>query len=154
MRNAINTTIQNDLMAKQGLYQNECDDSWPVPGEKRSYEGTLHYVGSQPDPEAYSSVAADGDWTDYNNKCRKLRNSGDNVPELFGVKPEPQRDICIRHLNYANRRNPEDLDLIVKHHCRRRDVEIIFATAFSFKHDKQRANCKITVKEADFMETC
>ena len=42
----------------------------------------------------------------------------------------------------------------MKHHCRRRDVEIIFAKAFSFKQDKQRANCKITVKKADFMETC
>ena len=71
------------------------------------------------------------------------------MPDLFGVKQEPQKDIFVRHLKYSSCRKPEDLELLVKFHCRRRNVEIIYAKAFVRKNDLQQANCKISVKESD-----
>ena len=65
------------------------------------------------------------------------------------MKQEPTRDIFVRQLNYANCRRPEDLELIVKHHCCRRGVEIIFAKAFTRQNDDLQANSKVTLRESD-----
>ena len=148
LRNAINTSMQKEMRATQNAPQRVSTAVGPSPGDKRGYDGTRDQPESQANAVTYAS-AAEGDWSDYETKRRKRGNSGNNVPELHGVKPEAQRDIFVRHLSYARCRKPEDLELIVKHHCRRRNVEIIFARAYVRSNDRYQANCKVTLKESD-----
>ena len=150
LRNAINSTMHKEMRSKQGSNQVSSGANGPSPGDKRGYDGSAGHAGQLSDQDSYASVAADddGQWLIHQNK-RNKRNSGTNVPELYGVKQEATRDIFVRQLNYANCRKPEDLELLVKYHCRRRGIDIVFAKAFTRVNDKLTANCKVTLKESD-----
>ena len=97
LRNAINTTMQKEMMAQQGTGQKPNGTSSPSPGEKRGYNGPIDQDGEASDPQSYAAVAAadEDKWETQENK-RQRRNTGCNVPELFGVKQEPTWDIFVR----------------------------------------------------------
>ena len=149
LRDAINESVQKGLKPKPGGAANVPSTRSPIPGDKRRSDDTPGQENTDPGNTSYAEVAADGDWSDWETKRRRRNSPNNRVPDLYGVRQIPHKDIFVRHLNYSSCRKPEDLELIVKFHCRRRKVDIIFAKAFVQKNDLQEANCKVSVKESD-----
>ena len=147
LRDAINDTMQKGYKPRQDCATNTKRRASPAPGEKRGGESMCDGELNE-SPTSYAYKAADGDWLDPKRR-RQRGSSGDRVPVLFGVRQETQRDIFVRYLSYSGCRKPEDLECIVKFHCRRRNVEPIYVKAFTRKNDMQQANCKISVRESD-----
>ena len=149
LRDAINESVQKGLKPKPGGATNAPSARSPIPGDKRRSDDPPDQDNIDPGNTSYAEVAADGDWSDWETKRRRRNSPNNRVPDLYGVRQIPHKDIFVRHLNYSSCRKPEDLELIVKFHCRRRKVDIIFAKAFVQKNDLKEANCKVSVKESD-----
>ena len=118
-------------------------------GEKRDNDGSLNESNQ---PQSYASSVINYDWQGPDNKRRRRGNSGDNMHVLFGSKSTPQKDIFVRDLDYSECSKPADLEIRVKHHCRRRGVVISFVKAFPIKSNCSKANCKVTVNSSDVMK--
>ena len=95
LRDAINETVQKSARAKQVNPSDTGSPSTSVVGNKRGYEGLSDGEDPEDAADTYADVAANGVWEDPANKRRRRGPSGDRVPDLFGVRQEPQRDIFV-----------------------------------------------------------
>ena len=113
-------------------------------GAKRGNDGVLE---QNTEHESYADKASKYPWEDA-NKRRRRGSSGDPFA-LHGSRSTPQKDLFVMDLDYSRCDKPEDLEMRVRHHCRKRGVVISYVKAFQLLSNCARANCKVSVNEHD-----
>ena len=120
---------------------------------KRAYEVSSGGESSGSKGGSYAEVAsADGGadaWDKPKPKKKKKTKVDEPIMDLLGVKDSPNKEIFVMSLNCSMCKRTDQLEKMVKHHCRQRGVTVLYARAFKTRSDPNKANCKIAVSEAD-----
>ena len=117
---------------------------------KRVYEVSSGGESNGSKGSSYAEVAGVDEWLKPKSKKKKKKAKFDEpVLDLLGVKESPNKEIFVMSLDYSRCRRTEQLENMVKHYCRQRGVEVLYAKAFRTQSDPKKANCKISVNEAD-----
>ena len=135
--------VEIQLKELRNKQQNEGVDK----GEKRRAD-----TSSGNDSATYAEATGKEPWItpEYNKKKKNKKAKVDEpVMELLGAKDSPNKDLFVIMLDYSRCKRPDQLENMVKHYCRRRGVEVLYAKAFVIQSDRNRANCKVSVNEAD-----
>ena len=150
LKEAMNDVGMRGPNAKNGSQPGSGADSTSATGKK----GEKRVMDAPPDQEeceilneSYADMAAKNKWQVPSKKQKKLGNKFKNV--LEGGNSTPITILFVNNLNYAKCRKPEDLEKLVKLHCKAKGVHIVFAKAFPMRYDEDSANCKVSIREYD-----
>ena len=151
LREALMEAQLKDVRTSQQQQANSTGSMNKGKGEKRAYEKN-EKEGVNEVKGTYAEVAGDDEhsWNDVVSKnSKKKKAKADESMELLGAGDSHSKDIFVIGLDYSRCRKPQQLENMVKSHCRRRGIEVLYAKAFILKSDPTRANCKIAVNNDD-----
>ena len=148
MRDANMTNNSAKTTAKQSSRDNSNTGDGKK-GEKRVM-GSSDDSDDEGDPDdSYAGVASRDNekWLDPPNKRRRQSGKSKNV--LEGGNSAAMSDIFVSNLSYTKCKKPEDLEKLVKLHCKSKGVNIGFARTYLMRYDEESANCKVSVRAYD-----
>ena len=124
----------------------------PQSGDKRCADDDANKTVDESHPESYADAAYKNQFKEppRRKKRKAIKSSSDSeLPDLSGFEDEPNREIFVKELAYAKCNKPSDLERMVKNHCSKRGVDILFAKTYLLRFSRDKANCRVKVKECD-----
>ena len=120
--------------------------------EKRCTDEAVRAIPEPSQPDSYADAAYKNQFKEPpRRKKRKTRKSSSDseLPDLSGFEDAPNREIFVKDLAYGKCKKPSDLERMVKKHCGLRGVDILFAKTYLMRFSRDKANCRVKVKECD-----
>ena len=120
---------------------------------KRAHETSSGGESSGSKGGSYADVASadagSAPWQNPKSKKKKKSKVEEPMMDLLGVKDSPIKELFVMSLDFSRCNRTEQLENMVKHYCKKRGVQILYAKAFKTRSDPNKANCKIAVNEVD-----